>query len=155
MIISISGRRILGLFTLFLIIAIPAISQAVCEATLEWDPSSPVVEGFYVFGREEGQQYNYEEPWWQGDHTFNNCTIDGLDEDKTYFFVIRAYSGDAVSPDSNEVRYSYESIENAESIEDNSASLSNDGTSSGSSGSSGSFYGSSSGCFINSIFGSK
>jgi hypothetical protein len=153
MIISISGRRILGLFTLFLIIAIPAISQAVCEATLEWDPSSPVIEGFYVFGREEGQQYDYEEPWWQGDNTFSSCTIDGLNEDKTYFFVIRAYSGNAVSPDSNEVRYSYESVGNTESInEDNSASLSNDGTSGGSSGS---FYGSSSGCFLNSIFGSK
>lgn len=151
MIISISGRRILGLFTLFLLIAFPAISQAACEATLEWDPSSPVVEGFYVFGREEGQNYDYDQPWWQGDHTFNSCTIDGLDEDKTYFFVIRAYSGDEVSPDSNEVLYSYES----QSIEDNSSSLSNDGTSSGSSGSSGSFYGSSSGCFINSIFGSK
>jgi hypothetical protein len=146
MILSISGRRILGLFTLFLIIAFPAISHALSEATLEWDPSSSHAQGYYVFGREEGQQYDYEEPWWQGDHTFSSCTIDGLDEDKTYFFVIRAYSDNEVSPDSNEVRYSYESIE------DNSSSLSSDGTSDSSSGS---FYGSSSGCFINSIFGSK
>jgi hypothetical protein len=136
-------KRPLGLFILLLIIAFPAISHALCEAVLEWDPSNSGVQGYYVFGREEGQNYDYNEPWWQGDHSFSSCAIEDLEEDKTYFFVVRAYSNDEVSGDSNEVRYSYE---------DASSSLSN-GVTSDSSGSA--FQGSSSGCFINAIFGSK
>ena len=127
------------LFTLFFIIAFPAISYALCEATLEWDPSTASAQGYYVFGREEGQDYDYDEPWWQGDQSFSRCTIDDLDETKTYFFVVRAYANDEVSADSNEVRYSYEDV---------SSALSN-GESTDSAG------GSSSGCFIDSIFGSE
>lgn len=140
-----TGIRNLGLFTLFFIITFPAISHALCEATLEWDPSSSSAQGYYVFGREEGKNYDYDEPWWQGDRSFSNCTIDDLEEDKTYFFVVRAYSNDEVSADSNEVRFSYEDI-------DGGSSSLNDVTSD-SAGSS--FHGSSSGCFVNSIFGSE
>jgi len=138
------------LFTLFIIIAFPAISHALCEATLEWDPSASSAQGFYVFGREEGQDYNYDEPWWQGDHSFSSCTIDDLDESKTYFFVVRAYSNDEVSADSNEVEFSFESIDGTS--DGGSSSLSNGATSDGTGGA---FHGSSSGCFIDSVFGSK
>jgi hypothetical protein len=143
----IAAKRGIGFFTLFFIIAFPAISHALCEATLEWDPTNSGAKGYYVFGREAGQDYDYDDPWWQGDHTFSSCTFEDLDEDKTYFFVVRAYSDDAVSEDSNEVRYSYESIQS----DGDSSSLSNGA---GSDGSSASFYGSSSGCFLNSILGS-
>jgi hypothetical protein len=149
MIERIAGKHTLGLFSLIFLIlsAFPAIGYAQCEATLEWDHSSSKVEGYYVFGREEGQDYDYDEPWWQGDRSFKDCIIEELEEDRTYFFVVRAYSGAAMSADSNEVRFSYENIS-----DDDSSSLSN-GTDS--SGSSSSFGGSSGGCFIGGLLDSE
>jgi hypothetical protein len=106
MIDRIIGKQSLGVFILLFLVALPTISYAFGEVTLQWDPSHTGCEGYYVFGREEGQDYNYEEPWWQCDNTFNSCTIDELDEGQTYYFVIRAYAGDEMSADSNEVRLS-------------------------------------------------
>lgn len=150
MIEHIVGKRSLGLFTLLFLIAIPAVSYALCEATLKWDPSSSNAEGYYVFGREEGQDYDYDEPWWQGDKTFTECTIEELDEDKTYFFVVRAYAGEAMSDDSNEVRFSYNDASNNDNpdIDNVSDSLSDGGTNSTSVG----YPDTSGGCFISSLF---
>jgi hypothetical protein len=154
-----AGKRTLGLFTLLLIMAIPAASYALCDATLKWGNGNDQLEGYYVFGREEGQEYDYDEPWWQGDATFGECTIDELEEDKTYFFVIRAYVGDSVSADSNEVRFSYfdstsDSPESDSSGTDSSASssLSSDATSDATGSS---FHGSSGACFIRSLLDSE
>jgi hypothetical protein len=155
MIERISSKPSLGLFILFFLIAFPAVSHALCEATLDWgDTSGSGAQGYYVFGREEGQDFDYDEPWWQGDNTFSECTIDELEEDKTYYFVIRAYSGDVVSADSNEVRFSYEDIIDGDdtALDNASESLSTSETSD-STGSS--FHGSSSGCFIGSLFDSE
>jgi len=136
------GRYRIGIVILLLLIAFPVAGYALCQTTLQWDANNPDPDGYMVFGREEGQAYDYEFPWWQGEHAFSQCTIDNLDEDKTYFFVVRAYvsnsdGGDDVSGDSNEVRFAYN---------DSSTSLSNDGGSS-SGGSSGA------GCFIQSLIG--
>ena len=100
-------RRILLSFTILFLIGFPLISHADCAVTLHWDSSDNGLEGYQVFGREEGQDYDYDAPWWQGDSSFSQCTIDSLDESKTYFFVVRAFAGDSVSADSNEVRYAY------------------------------------------------
>jgi hypothetical protein len=147
-------KRRLGLFILFFLTAFPTISHALCEATLEWGAGGSGAEGYYVFGREEGQDYDYDEPWWQGDNTFGGCTVDELDEDKTYFFVVRAYTGDDMSADSNEVRFSYDDISDSDSAapDNTSDSLSTDATSD-STGST--FHGSSGGCFIGSLFDSE
>ena len=145
MIEHIAGKRTLGIFTLLLLFAIPAVCHALCKATLKWHTGSSIAEGYYVFGREEGRNYDYSQPWWQGDNTFAECTIDELDENKTYFFVIRAYSGDATSADSNEVRFSYNDPSDDDSI---SGSLSDSGTSDNDSV----FYKSSGFCFISSLF---
>ncbi len=159
MIEYIAGKRTLGLFALLLIMAIPAAGYALCDATLKWGNGNDQIEGYYVFGREEGQEYDYDEPWWQGDTTFGECTIDELEEDKTYFFVIRAYVGDNVSADSNEVRFSYfddtsdsPGSDSPGSSSSGSSSLSNDGAS-GATGSS--FHGSSGACFIRSLLDSE
>ena len=141
---NLGRRHTFILFTLFFIIAFPASGHALCEATLHWDNSNTIAQGYYVFGREEGQDYDYDEPWWQGDNSFSSCSIEDLEEDQQYYFVIRAYADDDVSADSNEVSFS--------SDDNTSSSLTGDGTSD-SSGSS--FHGSSSGCFLNSIFGSN
>lgn len=121
-------------------IGFPLTSHADCKTTLQWETNDSRIEGYEVFGREEGQDFDYDNPWWQGDSSFYQCTIDGLDEIKSYYFVIRAYAGDAVSPDSNEVRFSYGDHGAGNLAGDN-------GNGSAASGQS------SSGCFVNSLWG--
>ena len=143
------AKTSIHILILALLIIIPSIAQADCQVTLQWDANNPTPEGYQVFGREEGQNYDYDIPWWQGDQTFTQCTIDGLDETKTYFFVVRAYEGDEVSVDSNEVSYTYSdsasSGDSTSSGDSSSSSLdSNTAVSAGG--------GSGSGCFIQSLF---
>jgi hypothetical protein len=119
------GRCSLGLCILIFLIAFPTASHASCEVTLQWYSDASNHEGYYVFGREAGQDYNYMEPWWFGDSSFNSCTFDDLEEGKTYYFVIRAYAGNNESADSNEVSFStpkYTQADTSYSSGDSSAS---------------------------------
>jgi len=144
MIQPIVGLKRFGIFVLLLLIAFPAVSYALCEVTLQWDANNPAPHGYLIFGREEGQDYDYNDPLWQGDYSFTQCTIDQLREDRAYFFVVRAYVGDDVSGDSNEVRYSYRDPDTNNGIP---SSLSNNSVSSAGGGGSGA------GCFIHSLLG--
>ncbi len=90
---------------LLLLAGIPQTIHADCEVTFRWDANNPAPEGYQLYGREEGQYYDDDNPWWQGDRTFTQCTIEGLSENKIYFFVVRAFRVDNISGDSNEVRY--------------------------------------------------
>lgn len=90
---------------LLLFIGIPIISKADVTVTLQWASNDPLIEGYQIFCREEGQSYDYDNFLWQGDHSFDQHTVNGLDEDKTYYFVVRSFAGDQVSYDSNEVCY--------------------------------------------------
>jgi len=125
------------------LIAFPAVSHALCEVTLKWNANNPSPEGYLLFGREEGQSYDYNNPWWQGDYSFTQCTIDQLSEDRTYFFIVRAYVGNDLSGDSNEVRFSYASANSGAP-----SSLTNSGAAS-------SGGGSGAGCFLHSLLGSE
>jgi len=142
------GRYRIGIVILLLLIAFPVTGHALCQVTLQWDANNPAPDGYMLFGREEGQGYDYNTPWWQGDHSFTQCTLDQLDESKTYYFIVRAYLNNTninidVSGDSNEVRFVYS---------DNSSSLNNNTLSTNSGSSSG---GSGAGCFIQSLLGFK
>jgi len=65
-------------------------SSAATQVSLEWTPNSePVLAGYRVFCREQGQAHDYANPSWEG--TDITCTIYNLDETKTYCFVARAY----------------------------------------------------------------
>lgn len=93
-------------------VAIPAIAIAECKVEFEWTPQAPTdkVAGYMIFCREKGKDYDYNAPIWEGDDTFLRCTIDGLDESKTYYFVIRSVDQyDNQSYDSPEVEFSYKS----------------------------------------------
>ena len=93
-----------------------------------------------IFCRESGEDYDYNNPIWEGDSTFSQCTINGLDESKTYYFVIRSVDQwDNQSYDSPEVAYSYNSSD---------AGFDGDGELSSSSTSFSS-------CFLQSLFGSN
>jgi hypothetical protein len=84
-----------------------ALTQA-GQVTLSWDPNSPTPAGYRVYQRLEGGTYNYSAPAWPLDnqnHTETTCTITGLEEGQTYYFVVRAYVGADESGDSNEVAY--------------------------------------------------
>lgn len=148
-----TAKRKLQTLIFFLFISMPLICNADIDVTLQWDPSDQAIEGYQLFGREEGQDYDYDAFWWQGDHTFNQCTIEGLDENKTYYFVLRAFSGDNVSADSNEVRYETNDLATNDlapnDLAPNDSYLDDGGGGSDDLGGSG---GSSSGCFVQTIF---
>ena len=131
---KLQNKKILIFLFATTIMLLASVSSVIgAQLTLAWDANNPAPEGYQVYGREEGQNYDYDEPWWQGDSTFTQCTIDELSENKTYFFVVRAFLNDDVSSDSNEVRYPYS----------DNYSLGTVGTAGGGSGS---------GCFIQSLF---
>jgi len=84
-----------------LVFSIPNSSGST-QVTLEWSPNSePDLAGYKLFCREQGQNYDYANPSWEGTDT--TCTIYELDETKTYFFVVRAVDTEGFqSSDSNE-----------------------------------------------------
>ncbi|BBO77528.1 hypothetical protein DSCW_49450 [Desulfosarcina widdelii] len=76
------------------------------NVTLQWDANDPEPEGYRVFARESGASYNYANPIWESDAASETtCTLIGLTEGTTYYFVVRAYEGDLESADSEEVSY--------------------------------------------------
>jgi hypothetical protein len=76
----------------------PSIAATV---SLAWDANDTSVDGYLLFMRPENGAYDYACPVWSGIDTA--CTIEELSSG-TYYFVVRAYSGDAESGDSNEVQ---------------------------------------------------
>jgi hypothetical protein len=81
----------------------PTLSIA-AQATLAWDPNDPVPEGYRIYQRTEGQAYDYSQPSWGG--ADNTGTVEGLADDTTYYFVVRAFDGAEESADSNDVSFS-------------------------------------------------
>jgi hypothetical protein len=78
-------------------------SSYAMDVTLQWLPNSETdLAGYKIFFREESQSYDYYNPSWEGVET--SCTIYGLDETKSYYFVARAFDTEAFeSSNSNEV----------------------------------------------------
>ena len=76
------------------------------EVSLIWDPViHPELDGYKMFYRKQSQPYDYTNPIWVGTET--TCTVDKLEDQTTYCFVVRAFdtSGNE-SDDSNEVCWS-------------------------------------------------
>jgi hypothetical protein len=75
---------------------------ALWEIGLEWDPNAASdLAGYRIFHRMEGEEYDYENPVWEGVET--DCQIDGL-RSGTHFFVARAFDlAGNESGNSNEV----------------------------------------------------
>lgn len=95
---------ILAAITLIVAIAtFYTLASSGSQVTLAWDANDPAPDGYLIFKRLAGQDYNYSEPAWRGKAT--TCTIDGLIPGQTYYFVARAFQGSDMSGDSNEVSY--------------------------------------------------
>jgi len=91
-------------FTLFLSVFLCYTGAAYAsEVSLIWDPViHPELGGYKMFHRKQSQTYDYTSPIWVGTET--TCTVDKLENQTTYCFVVRAFdtSGNE-SDDSNEV----------------------------------------------------
>jgi hypothetical protein len=73
------------------------------QASLAWGTVTPSPDGYRIYKRTEGQNYNFSNPSWTG--TKNSCTISNLSDNTTYYFVARAYIGSNQSANSNEVKF--------------------------------------------------
>jgi hypothetical protein len=76
------------------------------QLNFEWDPNpEPDIAGYRLFSREAGEDYDYDNPAWEGEEIF--CSIFVDDEDAVYLFVVRAFDEEGFeSDDSNEAVYS-------------------------------------------------
>lgn len=75
------------------------------QVTLAWDAvTESNQEGYRIYANKAGQAYNYSNPVWEGPDS--TATVDNLENDTMYKFVVRAYTtGNIESGDSNEVTY--------------------------------------------------
>ena len=97
-------QRIRQSFTLVpLIIAMTAPAVTAASVTVSWDPNVPSPQGYRVFARKIDQAYDYSRPDWEG--AAASCTLDNLEGQTEYYFVIRAYDGGIESVDSAEAHY--------------------------------------------------
>lgn len=97
--------------TLFLFIQ--SLAHA-AQVTIAWDPNDPVPDGYRVFQRIEGQNFDYSSPVWPrsgDDPTQTTCTLDNLADGTSYYFVVRAYVGSDESGDSNEINHITDAVE--------------------------------------------
>jgi len=107
--VKIEGKLMHGcgwaLFVLFMVCCMPIVSFAGMQLHFEWDPNpEPDIAGYRFFSRQPGQDYNYDDPVWEGEE--NNCSIFVDDQDAVYFYVVRAFDEEGFeSGDSNEVVY--------------------------------------------------
>ena len=88
------------LIALLITCAFCAVAQA-AQVTLQWDANKPPVDGYRLYQRTHGGNYDYSAPVWTGTRT--TATIYDLADNTQYYFVGRAYSGTNVSGNSNEV----------------------------------------------------
>jgi len=100
------------------------------ELNFEWEPNPEHdIAGYRLFCRDPGEDYDYENPAWEGQE--NVCSIYMDDEDGVYLFVVRAFDEDGFeSDDSNEVVYPDDRGSEDENSEE-SRYLSGSGSSSG------------------------
>ena len=73
------------------------------NVTLRWDANLPTPDGYRVFARKFDQAYDYSRPDWEGPAAA--CTLDNLEGQIEYYFVVRAYDGGMESADSIEAHY--------------------------------------------------
>ena len=99
-----------ALFLLMILFSSANIAHGL-DLSFAWDAHTyPDLAGYRVFFRQEGQNYDYNNPVWDGTET--TCTIFGLDDNFIYHFVSRVYDINGnESGNSIELCYGPESID--------------------------------------------
>ena len=125
---SVASLRFLSPLIVLIVSLAPANMAHALDLSFAWDANTePDLAGYRLFYREEGQNYDYDNRTWEGIET--TCTIYGLDDNTTYYFVVRSYNvyGDE-SENSNEVCFEPENIEHTgeDSVLDNLDAYSDD-----------------------------
>jgi hypothetical protein len=81
--------KFLKLFVFFSLLLSAGIAHSF-DVSFAWDANTePDMAGYMVFARAAGQNYDYNNPDWEGTDT--TCTLYGLTDGITYYFVARAY----------------------------------------------------------------
>lgn len=86
----------------YLLVVFPIIVSA-ADVTLQWDANDPAPDGYRLYARQSGEAFDYSKPLWEGSVAMHQ--VQDLTPGVTYFFVVRAFVGDAESSDSNQVEY--------------------------------------------------
>ncbi len=96
----IHGARIIVMTVGHLLLSL-LFTAGAAQVTLTWDANETPPEGYRLYQRQEGEQ-NFTQVW-SGPETIH--TIDGLIEETTYFFIVRAFEGALESDNSNLLEY--------------------------------------------------
>jgi hypothetical protein len=98
-------RLTLSLILIGLIVFAPFTAFTDVQLTLQWDPNTEAdLAGYRLYMRTENT--NYDDFIVQTTEDQTQCTVDSLDENQVYYFVVRAFdTDDNESGNSNEVRY--------------------------------------------------
>lgn len=99
----ISPRKYIYIFFCFILLGLPTKLIAECQVTLEWAPNGADPEGYRLYERQSDEAYDDNHYYDVGKES--SCTVHSMEENKTYNFVVRAYSGAEESEDSNEATY--------------------------------------------------
>jgi hypothetical protein len=87
---------------LFLLALSPSAPMA-AQVTLRWDANQTAPDGYRLYQSNAAQGFDYSSPVWSGQAIEH--TVAGLDSNKTYYFVVRAFKGNSESGDSNMVQF--------------------------------------------------
>jgi chitinase len=87
---------------LFLLALSPSLLMA-AQVTLRWDANQTAPDGYRLYQSNAAQGFDYSSPVWSGQAIEH--TVAGLDSNKTYYFVVRAFKGNSESGDSNMVQF--------------------------------------------------
>lgn len=96
-------RRVLLILCMIGILAITVKLAIGADVILNWDANSPAPDGYRIYQRVNGADYNYER--WVCDTKETSCTVTDLSPGVQYYFVARAYVAQEQSGDSNEVNF--------------------------------------------------
>ncbi len=95
------------IFVCFCIFFLSATFVSAAERSLKWDASSGGPTGYSIYyGTTQGSHPTCVEAG-----NLLERTVTGLEENRTYYFIVRAYNDAGESPDSNELAWNSGSIE--------------------------------------------
>jgi hypothetical protein len=90
-------------FVGLILLGLPVNLQAECQVTLKWTTNGASPNGYRLYERKAGQEYNLNHYYDVGPETA--CTVYELEENTTHHFVVRAYNEVDESDNSNEATY--------------------------------------------------